>query len=139
MSRVAEGEAYVLLHVLLAVLECRLAELGGDLGCRVVHELAVGTEDVARGAALLLVGAPRVALLRPGLRHWRRRRSQLGDCRHMLRDGVVQGGRLPVCRGALHRELLWCGRRERPVCPFRAGGGASVGAGMQEELGCRNA
>ena len=130
-----EGSAwipYVLLHILLVVLEGRLAELGGDLGGGIVHELAVPAKDVAGGgAALLLVGAAGIALLRALLRHWRRRRSQLGDCRDMLRDGVVEGRGLPICRGALlHRgQWWWSVSRARNAVLFERqdlGGGSTV-------------
>ena len=61
------GLAYVLLDVFLAVLESRLAELGRYLRRRVIHELPVRAKDVARRAALLLVGRSAVALVQ-GLR-----------------------------------------------------------------------
>lgn len=66
---------HILLDVFLALLERRLAELGGDLGGRVVHELAVRAEDVAGAAALLLVGVAPGAGISLRLRGaWRGRR-----------------------------------------------------------------
>lgn len=97
-SRVATTN--VLLHVFLAVLEGGLANLGGNLGRRIVHELSVGAKDVAGRGALLLVGrAAAIALLLRLRRAWRRRRrAELGDRRDVLRHRVVQRGRLPVRR-----------------------------------------
>ncbi len=63
-----------MLDVFLAVLECGLAKLRSDLRCRVVHELAIGTKDIASIASLLLVRIAAVPLLRLRRAGGRRRR-----------------------------------------------------------------
>lgn len=65
---------HVLLEIFLAVLEGSLAELGGELGGGVVHEVAVLAEVAAVGRPLLsLVGVAIVLRLGLGACRWRRR------------------------------------------------------------------
>lgn len=65
---------HVLLEIFLSVLEGSLAELGGELGCGVVHEVAILAEVApVRGALLGLVGVAIVLRLGLGARRWRRR------------------------------------------------------------------
>lgn len=65
---------YILFEVFLSVLEGSLAELGGELGSGVVHEVAVLAEVAAVGRPLLsLVGVSIVLRLGLGARGWRRR------------------------------------------------------------------
>ena len=116
-----------MLNVFLAMFKGRLPKLRGHLRRGIVHELPIGAKDVARRAALLLVGRPAVALLMRLRRAGRRRRRpQLGHCGNVLRHGVVQRGRLPVRRplhgdggrrsGCARRVCLWaCGRKFRCV------------------------
>lgn len=91
-----EAPAYILLDVFLAVLERGLAKLRSNLRCGIVHELAIGTKDIASIASLLLVRVAAVSLLRLRGARRRRRRPQLRNCRNVLRHRVVQRGRLPV-------------------------------------------
>jgi hypothetical protein len=103
--------AYILLQVFLPMLESGLTELAGYLRGRIVHEVAVLPKYIVRGTGtsaggLLLVGAGAVAVLvRLLLRDGRRRRPELRDRRDVLRDWVVEGRRLPVCR-SLHLLVL---------------------------------
>lgn len=65
---------YVLLEVFLSVLEGSLAELCGELGSGVVHEVAILAEVAAVGCPLLgLVGVAIVLRLGLGACGWRRR------------------------------------------------------------------
>lgn len=65
---------HVLLEVFLSVLKGSLAELCGELGSGVVHEVAVLAEVAAVGRPLLsLVGVAIVLRLGLGARRWRRR------------------------------------------------------------------
>lgn len=65
---------YVLLEIFLPVFEGSLAELGGELGGGVGHEVAVLAEGAAVGRALLsLVGVAIVLRLGLGACRWRRR------------------------------------------------------------------
>lgn len=101
--------AYILLHIFLTVLKRSLSKLGSHLRGRIIHELAITAKDVAAaaGAALLLVRVPGgtaiTLLLRLRGARGRRRRSQLGNGRDVLRHRVVQWRRLPV-RRPLHGE-----------------------------------
>jgi hypothetical protein len=65
-------DTYILLHVLLAMLEGRLAKLGRHLRRRIVHELPISPKDVAGVTALLLVRSSSILLRlrRTGRRWW---------------------------------------------------------------------
>lgn len=87
-------ETDVLFDVFLTLVEGGLSELGCNLGGGIVHELAVGAEDVPACAALLLIRIPRrvasiALLLRLGTPGRRRRRPKLRHGRDVLRDGVM--------------------------------------------------
>lgn len=109
-------KTHILLKIFLTVLDRRLPKLCRHLRRRIVYELPILPEEVPRGPrAWLLLLLLRVLLLLlrvritvAGLlgliRNWRRRRPELGDGRDVLRNGVVEGGRVAVA-GGVHRRL----------------------------------
>lgn len=94
-------------HILLPLFDRRLPKLCRNLRRGIIHELAICAEDIARRATLLLVrvgaASARCVRLLLGLRRagWRRRRSELGNGRDVLRHRMVQRRRLGV-RCPLH-------------------------------------
>ena len=106
--RPSEGKrkTNILLQVFLPGPNGALPELRCELCGRVVYEISILPKHVSSARVLLLllllrsllVGAAIVALPYRG-----RRRSELGNGRDVLRNGVVKRRRLPVCRWPLHR------------------------------------
>lgn len=84
---------YVLLHVLLACHDCSPTDLETHLRGRIRHQATKGGIAIVSLALLLLLATVIVALLRLALRHGRWG-SQLGNSRHVLRNGVVKWWRV---------------------------------------------
>jgi uncharacterized protein YjeT (DUF2065 family) len=101
---------HVLFKVFLAVLEGVLPHGGGDLGRRVVHEVAILPKHIGALAGLALLVWIAIGALCLRLRRRRRRGgSKLWDCRDVLRHWMVQRGRGPVVL-ALHASRDGGGR-----------------------------
>jgi hypothetical protein len=112
----AAATTYVLLHVFSSMLECRLSYLEAHLGGRIVDEPSVCAERILCSwwrMRLVWVSIARMLTL---LRYRWRRRSQLGNSRYMLRNGMVKRWRHGRRRVAIIISLhICCGRETSRV------------------------